>query len=89
MGEVPLLLWHLRTSSEIHAVGEREVRIFKGFRCRLNYLAPRRPLATPNARRIIVEAYVVKNKVAPPVVGIDALLVLMPPRRGTSQRRQT
>ncbi len=25
---------------EIHAVGEREVRILKGFRCRLNYLTP-------------------------------------------------
>lgn len=30
-----------RTSSEIHAVGEREIRIFNGFRRRLNYLTPR------------------------------------------------
>ena len=31
----------LPMSSEICAVGEREVRIFKGFRCRLNCLTPR------------------------------------------------
>ena len=36
-GEVPLLLLRPRTSSEIHAVGEREVRIFKRFRCRINF----------------------------------------------------
>jgi hypothetical protein len=41
MGEVPLLLWRPRTSSEIYAVGEREVRIFKRFRCRLNSFALR------------------------------------------------
>jgi len=31
----------LPTSSEIHTVGEREIRIFNGFRCRLNTLTPR------------------------------------------------
>jgi hypothetical protein len=31
----------LGTSSEIHAAGEREVRVFKRFRCRLNCLTPR------------------------------------------------
>ena len=31
----------VRTSSEIHATGERELRISKGFRCRLNCLTPR------------------------------------------------
>ena len=41
MVEVPLLLWRPRRSSEIHAAGEREIRIFKGFRRRLNYLTPR------------------------------------------------
>ena len=30
-----------RTSSEIHAEGEREVRVFKGFRCRLSILTER------------------------------------------------
>ncbi len=30
----------LQTSFEIHAVGKREVRSFKGFRCRFNRLAP-------------------------------------------------
>ena len=33
---VPLLLWRPRTSSEIHAVGEREHRLFKEFGCRLH-----------------------------------------------------
>ncbi len=32
---------YARTSSEIHAAGEREVRIFKGFRRRLSFLAER------------------------------------------------
>ncbi len=32
----------LRTSSEIHVVGEREIRILKEFGCRLSCLAPRR-----------------------------------------------
>ncbi len=31
----------LRKSSEIHAAGEREIRIFKGFRCRPSILAER------------------------------------------------
>ena len=35
-----------RTSAEIHTAGEREVRVFKGFRCRLSKLALRPPLAT-------------------------------------------
>ena len=37
----------LRTSSEIHAAGEREVRVFKGFRCRLNCLTPRPAVVLP------------------------------------------
>jgi hypothetical protein len=45
----------LRTSSENHAAGEREVRIFKGFRCPLNFLAPRAPLAQPLGRVSPVE----------------------------------
>ena len=31
----------LRTSSEIRAVGERDARILKGFRCRFSCLTPR------------------------------------------------
>ncbi len=43
----------LRTSSEVHAAGEREVRIFKGFRCRINCLTPR---ASPSTQSAIAEA---------------------------------
>ena len=41
MGEVPLLLWRRRRSSRIHAAGEREIRIFKGFRLRLGIFTER------------------------------------------------
>ena len=41
MGEVLLLLWRPRSSSEIHAAGARELLVFKGFGCRLCILTPR------------------------------------------------
>ena len=46
MGEVPILLSRPRMSSEIQAMGEREVRISKRFRHRLNTLTPRDMLTT-------------------------------------------